>query len=111
MKQDRAERYASNDLQAVNRLMKQTKDKRLYERYLCVSLHLSGETPARIAGILQRGTDTVKTYIKKYQAKGLEGLQMQHSPGRPARLTAEQEQELYQILVEKRPADVGFQHR
>lgn len=34
--------------------------------------------------------------------------EMQKSPGRPKRLTAEQEEQLYQTLVEKIPADVGF---
>jgi transposase len=36
------------------------------------------------------------------------GLEFRPSPGRPKQLTSEQEQHLYQTIVDKTPADVGF---
>lgn len=95
-------------IEAVEAAMKGTKDKRMYERYQCIFLLLSGEPRSRIAKILNRGIDTVGYYIQAYCASGLQGLEMQHSPGRPKRLTSEQEQELYRTIVEQKPADVGF---
>jgi transposase len=95
-------------LDEVKRAMRETDDKRLYERYLCISLLLSGHSRKNITEILDRGLDTIGNYIQDYCTSGLEGLNMGHSPGRPALLTPEQEQMLYLILVEKTPVDVGF---
>jgi transposase len=100
--------YPQGKLEEATAAMRQTKDKRLFEPYQCVVLHLSGEPRKRIAAILRRCEDTVNTYIQAYEAQGLAGLELGHSPGRPCRLTLEQEQELYRTVTEKRPADVGF---
>jgi putative transposase len=88
--------------------MRETKDKRLYQRYQCIYLLLSGESHENIAKILNRDIDTICDYVQAYYAAELKGLEMQHSPGRPKRLTSEQEQELYQTIMEKTPVDVGF---
>lgn len=88
--------------------MKATSDKRMYERYQCIALYLSGRSRKEIASILQRGLVTIGNYIHDYESGGLEALALGHSPGRPCRLTPEQEEELKQVIVEKRPADVGF---
>lgn len=95
-------------LEEVKSAMKMTKEKRMYERYQCIFLYLSGERRQSIAVILNRSIDTVGNYIRAYNAKGLKGLEMGYSPGRPHRLTEEQEQELYRVITEKTPADVGF---
>ena len=95
-------------LKEVISAMKETRDKRLYERYQCIYLLLSGESRKDIAKIINRGLDTICSYVKTYSAFRLKGLEMKHSPGRPTQLTAEQEQELYKTIVEKSPADVGF---
>lgn len=95
-------------LEEVKSAMRETKDKRLYERYQCIHLLLMGESQKNIAKLLHRGADTVGSYVRVYCAEGLEGLHLQHSSGRPRKLTEEQEQELYQTIVEKTPADVGF---
>lgn len=88
--------------------MKAATNKRMFERYQCVFLYLSGRSPKEIATIIQRAYGTVVGYIRTYLSGGLEALQLDHSPGRPCRLTPEQEGELKQVLVERRPADVGF---
>lgn len=100
---DKAER-----LEEVRSAMKATDDIRMFIRYQCIYLFLSGESRSRIKEILDLNMETVGIYIRAYCAKGLVGLKMDHSPGRPRLLTAEQEQELCQIITYKRPADVGF---
>jgi transposase len=95
-------------LEEARAAMKATDDIRLFIRYQCIYLYLSGETRIRIAEILVLKLETVGIYIRAYCSEGLEGLRMDHSPGRPRRLTSEQEQELCQVIVNQRPAEVGF---
>ena len=46
-------------LDEVKRTMRETDDKRLYERYLCISLLLAGCSRKNITEILDRGLDTI----------------------------------------------------
>jgi transposase len=103
-------RFADQEvrLEEVKIAMSDTKDKRLYERYQCIHLLLMGESQKNIAKMVNRGADTIGDYVQAYCASGLSGLQPQPSHGRPKQLTADQEQQLYQTIVEKTPADVGF---
>lgn len=95
-------------LEEVKKAMRETHEKRLYERYQCIYLLLTGESRATIAKTINRGLDTVGNYIQAYISFGLNGLGLNHSPGRPPFLTNEQEQQLYKTIVEKAPTDVGF---
>jgi transposase len=99
---------ATARIKEVKTAMRNTTDKRMYERYQCIYLLLSGETQKNIAMILNRGTDTIGAYVKDYCDFGISGLEMKHSSGRPSKLTAGQEQEVYKTVTEKTPADVGF---
>lgn len=81
--------------------MKKEKDRRMFERYQAVYLYLQGKTMKEIAEILRRNEKTVSQYIRSYQAKGLDGLQMEHSPGAPTRLTPEQQEQFKRIVVEQ----------
>ncbi|WP_223068320.1 hypothetical protein [Paenibacillus caui] len=45
-------------LEVVKAAMRETTDKRLYERYLCIHLLLMGESQSNIAKLLDRGADT-----------------------------------------------------
>lgn len=95
-------------LKELKTAMRNEKDKRMYERYQSVYLYLSGERREQIAVILNRDIDTVTSYIGIYKTKDLHGMRMEYSTGRPTLLSKEQEQELYQTIVEKTSADVGF---
>lgn len=55
-----------------------------------------------------RSVATIGNYVKAYRQEGLSGLTMGQSPGRPSFLNHEQEEELRQLLIERKPADVGF---
>ncbi|MGJ8539724.1 helix-turn-helix domain-containing protein, partial [Heyndrickxia faecalis] len=47
--------------------MQNTRDKRLYERYLSVLLHLEGRTYPEIAKIIGRTRQTVMNYCHAYE--------------------------------------------
>ncbi|MGG1652403.1 helix-turn-helix domain-containing protein [Paenibacillus sp. NRS-1780] len=91
--------------------MKQEKKRRMYERYQTLYLYLQGTEIEQIAHTINRSAKTVKGYIQAYQIGGLSGLQMNHSPGAPVRLTSEQQEKLKQTIVNSVPHDVGFTAR
>lgn len=100
-----------NAEQAVKELqlaMRKTKNRRLFERYQAILLHLNGKRAKEIAETIQRNPSTVYDYINAYKANGLEGLQMGYSPGKPPKLSAEQYALLAETIATKVPADVGF---
>lgn len=91
--------------------MRETHNTRLYERYLAIRLHLEGRTFTAIADILGRTYQTVSTYWQDYQKSGIAGLELDHAPGGPKKLSEEQEQTLADTIAHKRPVDVGFEAR
>lgn len=97
--------------QEIETAMKQAKKRRMYERYQTLYLYLQGTEIERIAHTINRSVKTVKGYIGAYQTGGLPGLQMNHSPGAPVRLTSEQQEKLKQTIVSSVPHDVGFTAR
>lgn len=92
----------------LKKAMKQTKDRRLYERYQAAFLHLEGYTAPEIGRIIGRDRKTVGTYLAAYQEGGLAGLVPRHHTGRPRRLSATQEAELAETVTTKLPSEVGF---
>jgi transposase len=99
----------ANEIEAVEQAMKQTTDKRMYERYLAVRLRLEGQTLEQISKTLHRTRKTIGGYLHKYKGGGLGALAMDHSPGKPSKLTEQQTDQLTKVLTGKRPADVGFE--
>ncbi len=92
----------------VETAMKQAKDRRMYERYQAVFLSLKGYKQKEIAMITGRCVETISHYSQSYKKEGLKGLDLNHSPGAPRKLTEDQEQQLVQIVAYKQPVDVGF---
>ena len=99
------------EIQAIKAAMKQTKDKKMYQRYRVIYLHLKGFTNRDIAKEEGFCEHTVGTYISKYNNDGLDGLNPKPSPGAPRLLTPEQEKELELIITTKTPDEVGFPNR
>jgi transposase len=97
--------------QEIEQAMKKTKNRRMYERYQALYLHLQGIPPEQIAQTLNRSAKTVKGYLHAYETGGLAGLQMSYSPGAPVRLTPEQQEQLKRTIVESVPHEVGFTAR
>ena len=97
-----------NEIDTLMALMKQTKDKRMFERYQAIQLYLQGYLKKDIVKIVGRSRKTIYSYINAYEEKGIEGLVRHASPGAPRKLTPTQEQELVQVIATKLPVDVGF---
>lgn len=102
------EMQVQTEIEAVEQAMKQTTDKRMYERFLAVRLRLEGQTLEQISKTLHRTRKTIGGYLHKYRDGGLDALAMEHSPGKPPKLTKTQTDQLTKVLTNKRPADVGF---
>jgi transposase len=92
----------------IERRMKKEKDRRMFERYQAVYLFTQGKTRKEIAVIIGRNEKTVSEYIRAYQKDGIDGLQMNHSPGAPRRLTSGQEEQFKLTVVEHLPHEAGF---
>jgi transposase len=54
------------------------------EKALMVLMNANGESPVIVAGKLSRNPHTVRFWLKRYLAGGLEGLKRKYSPGRPS---------------------------
>ena len=89
-------------------LMKKEKDRRMFERYQTIYLHLKGKNAQEIAEIIGRTERTVYKYMRAYREAGVDGLQMNYSPGAPERLTKEQQEQLKHTIVSFVPHEVGF---
>jgi transposase len=96
------------ELETVTTAMKQAKERRMYERYQAIYLHLKGNSMTAIADILDRNRMTVSSYIHTYENGGLAALQLKHSSGAPTRLTKEQQEQLKKTVAFAVPHEVGF---
>jgi len=101
----------TTEIQVVKKAIKETKDKRMYQRYLVILYHLRGYINKDIAKMVNLCQHTVGTYINKYKEHSLQGLALGHSPGAPCMLTKEQEEKLVELITTKTPDEVGFPPR
>jgi transposase len=76
---------------------------------MIVILSSEGFCVTKVASILKLNVDTVSDWLDAYEAKGFLGLYDQPIPGRPPRLTKQQEQQIDQWF-EHSPRDEGYQH-
>jgi len=102
-------KYAKEEMQAIQRLLRSTKDPVMYRKYLVIRLHMKGLTNKHIAEIVALDRKTVGIYIRKYILWGVDELIPKKSPGRPCFLTKEQEQQIYNAISEKTPDEEGFE--
>ncbi len=96
-------------IQKITRLMKKMKKSKMYTRLLVIKLALQGKSYIEILETTGISEPTIADYIKKFREKGLVGLKIKRSSGRPSRLTKEQEETLYKIIVNDYPIDHGFE--
>ena len=89
-------------------LMKNTHDKRMYQRYQAVYLFLQDYSAEKIAIIIGRSEKTVYNYVNSYNEHEIEGLKPGKAHGASYKLTPQQRAELVQVIVDQLPTDVGF---
>jgi transposase len=88
--------------------MKQCRCLRNKERYQAVLLYFLKHPLGEIATIIGRSITTIYRYINLYMNEGLKGLRIRYSRGRTRFLTEEQRQQVYDVVVNLLPKDVGF---
>ena len=59
----------------------------------------SGSTVSEIATTLRVNEHTVRLWIRRFNAEGIEGLESRPSPGRPASISEEQKDEMMRIAL------------
>ncbi|WP_143192014.1 helix-turn-helix domain-containing protein, partial [Paenibacillus helianthi] len=65
----------------IESLMKKEKERRMFERYQAIFLHLKGKNAQEIAEIIGRTERTVYKYLRAYREAGVAGLQINYSTG------------------------------
>ena len=84
-------------------------DARQRRQYDIVRLFLQGWKKSEIAKIMDMSLQGIYNVLNRYKAKGIGGLLLGKAKGRERKLTAEQESELYTVISEKLPKDVGLE--
>ena len=93
----------------LKRLVRKSKDARQRRQYDIVRLHLEGWKKPEIAKIMDMSLYGIYKVLNRYKANGIEGLLLGKAKGRERKLSAEQEDELYRVVSEKLPKDVGLE--
>lgn len=97
----------AEELKALETLYRTTKEVRLRTRAQMVLLaaeqHL---TAAAIARIVREDDQTVRNWLKRYLAEGIEGLKDRPMPGAPPKVTKEYREQVL-AAVRRRPRSLG----
>ena len=108
MKPIRVPELAPEQLAELEKLYRTTRNVRLRTRAQMVLLaaerHL---TAAQIAEIVRASEETVRRWLKRYLAEGVEGLRDEPQPGAPRRVTEEYLERMIHA-VRRRPRSLGM---
>lgn len=97
----------AEEVEALEKLYRSTKDVRLRTRAQMVLL--AGEQHMRvsaIAKIVREATQTVRNWLKRWKAEGIEGLKDRPMPGAPPKTTKAYEDQLC-AAARRRPRSLG----
>jgi transposase len=108
MKPIRIPTLTSEQLDALEKAYRTTRNARLRTRAQMVLLAAEQRlTAAQIAEIVRASEETVRRWLKRYLAEGVEGLRDMPHPGAPTKVTAEYCEQLLQV-VRRRPRSLGL---
>ena len=108
MKPIRIPTLTTEQIGALEELYRTTRDARLRTRAQMVLLAAERRsTAAEIAEIVRASEETVRRWLKRYLAEGIEGLHDAPHPGAPRKVTAEY-RELLVHAVRCRPRGLGL---
>ncbi len=98
----------AEQLGALEELYRTTRDARLRRRAQMVLLAAERRmTAAEIAEIVRVSEETVRRWLKRYLAEGVEGLRDVPRPGAPRKVTADYKERLLHA-VRRRPRSLGL---
>jgi len=101
-------RATPEKLAAIKFAMEKEKAPRVYKRYQALYLFLLGKTCKEVSKIVGLTDITVCNIHRAYKKMGLAAIPDKLIPGRPSRLTQKQLRELKNVILNKRPSDVGL---
>lgn len=81
----------------IQKLYRETNDADLKIRYLAMLKFMDGYTSLKVAESLNTSDSTVRDWLKRYNASGIDGLIRQKPKGPECRLTNEQLTQVYQL--------------
>ncbi len=96
-------------IEMLKRLARKSKEARQRRQYDIVRLSLKGRKTPKIAEIMDMSLQGTYNMLNRYKTNGVEGLILGKVKGRERKLTAEQKSELYEVIFEKLPKDVGLE--
>lgn len=99
---------SQEELNLIKEAMESEKTTRVFRRYQALYLFLSGYKGKEVAKIVGLTLNAVSLIHNLYKKEGLKGIPDKPIPGRPRRLTSEQEAALKSIILNKVPVEVGF---
>jgi len=97
----------AEEVEALEQLYRSTKDVR--QRTRAQMILLAGEqrmTAPAIAKIVRENDQTVRNWLKRWMAEGIEGLKDRPMPGAPSKITKGYEEQLL-FAVRRRPRSLG----
>ncbi len=108
MKPIRIPQLAPEQLTELEELYRTTRDARLRTRAQMVLLAAERRlTATEIAEIVRASEETVRRWLKRYLAEGIEGLRDVPHPGAPRKVTEEYRERLIHAL-RRRPRSLGL---
>src|SRR3712207_4776094 len=109
MKPIRIPALSPEQLDALEKLYRTTREARLRTRAQMVLLAAERRlTAAEIAEIVRGSEETVRRWLKRYLAEGVEGLRDVPHPGAPRKVTEEEYKERLLHAVRRRPRSLGL---
>jgi len=95
----------------IKELYQNEKDQKLKTRYKAILLlDQLNNNAAEVGRRLGKSRTTIGLWVQQYNQTGLKGLEYKKQPGRPPRLTRNQQEELKQIILRKLPTDIGWEY-
>jgi transposase len=99
---------SDDELAALDQLYQATRDVRLRTRAQIILLAAEQRLVApQISAIVRTAEETVRRWLKRYQAEGIDGLADAPRPGATAKITSAYQTRLLQ-LVRQRPRSLGL---
>jgi len=99
---------SSEEIAELDRLYRTTRDARMRTRTQMVLLAAERKmVAAEIAAIVRESEPTVRRWLKRYMAEGIEGLRDRPRPGGPAKTPPEYKERLM-AAVRRRPRSLGL---
>ncbi|MBD3212669.1 MAG: helix-turn-helix domain-containing protein, partial [Candidatus Lokiarchaeota archaeon] len=99
---------SSPDHDNLVKLYKKERNHKLKERYHALFLMREFKNCTTIAELIKKSRKTIQTWVKLFNEEGLEGMVPNTPPGRPSRLSEEQEEQLRED-ISKHPRKLGYE--